>query len=121
MSNFEVGPISMIEVERMIQSAELQDRVTALISAALYGDDRERVREIVMQHLIDQHPDVVMAAIISVGHCARIDGTCDLSTLQPIFQFLFEDERYFGRLRDAINDIEMFTSLDRSDFELYFD
>lgn len=115
MSELEVRPMSMLETEAYIASGTAREMVVALISAALYGEDRERVFEIVFDSLRHDDSEVVDAAIISIGHIARIDRKCDAAKLRSVFQMLTNDLRYHGRLGDALDDIETYTSVRRTD------
>ncbi len=54
MCNSEIRPMTMAETESLLASKEVADVVVALISAALYGESRRRVNELILQRLADK-------------------------------------------------------------------
>jgi hypothetical protein len=118
MQDSEVRPMTMTEIESLLASQETAVVIVALLSAALYGEDRRRVNELIRQRLGANDAQIVNAAILAVAHAARIDGVCNVQEIGPAFKSLAADERFRGRLRDALDDIEMFTSTSRLDFEM---
>ncbi len=58
---------------------------------------------------------IVNAAILAVAHAARIDGVCNSQEIGSAFRSLAAHEQFRGRLRDAVDDIETFTSVTRFD------
>ena len=115
MTDLEVRPISRKECDSHVNSGDVQRLVVALISMAIYGDDRDYARTFASNHLRHEDPDVVSAAILSVGHCARLDGVCDVPQIREMFRLLARDEQYVGRIEDAVDDIVTFTGISRDE------
>jgi len=93
-----------------LSSDLVDDRINAILSLALYDDDWDMVQRACLRLLDDPDQDVVMAAILAIGHGARRHGRIDANVVRPKLNRLARDPALAGRVSDALDDIETFAT-----------
>jgi hypothetical protein len=100
-------PISKERALEVFRSGTPQEISMALISAALYEDDRVWVEEWIIK--LSRHQDVGVrgTSAVALGHVARLHGEISPSALAAI-RTLLDDERTVGAATNAISDVRIF-------------
>ena len=103
-------PIDREEAERILASEASSERVSeTLIRIALHDSDWRWVQTFCLEFLsISDDLAIQSAAIISLGHLARIHRILNLDLVLPALSFLLDDEMLSGKVSDALDDIRMF-------------
>ena len=104
----ELGPISKIEVQESIKG-DVQAASEALIRAALSIADRDWVESVLVDSISDKRLEVRRAAILAIGHLARIHRKITLEKVVPLLQSCSNEQSIAGAAEDALNDVMMFT------------
>ena len=113
--SIEFGPLDKETAEKNLNSGNLEIIVTTLLNLALDSSEGDWVEEVCKMYLDHSNIDVKSTAIISIAHIARLDKHFDLDLI-PVFKEYLRDPEISGRVQDAINNIWMFTELDKSLF-----
>lgn len=90
-----------------LESESPEQASEALLSVALHESDRLWAEQVCMKALQDQRRDVVAAAIISIGHIARLHRQVG-SEVVPALRDLSKDPKLAGLVEDALDDILTF-------------
>ena len=103
----EIKKIDKQEFSRLVNQESNSDLCDALIRGVHHIDDDEWYLENCVFFL--QHPDskVRGAAVVCIGHTARL-GRGDKSELLHALEPLLNDAELKGRVEDAIDDITIF-------------
>ena len=86
----------------------------AIIAIALHDPDWTWAEQQCLAALHDRRQEVRAAAIIGLGHIARIHRKSTLSSVIPALEALRSDEDLGGMVGDALEDIIMFVQTDGS-------
>jgi hypothetical protein len=109
------APISREELRRDLSSPNPDITATALISMALYERDWRWAESVCLSALGDDPRRAVkQAALIGLGHLARIHHTLHLEIVVPVVQELLNDPDLGGIAEDALQDIIRFVSTNDS-------
>ena len=84
------------------------DAAEALIRASLTIRDRVWVESLLLSALSDQRLEVQKAALLGLGHLARIHHALDLERIIPILRKYAAHASLGGVAEDALDDIAMF-------------
>src|SRR5450755_313548 len=103
----ELEPISKENVLKALQGTD-NDASEGLIRAALSIDDAPWVESVLTDALSDGRFEVRRAAILSLGHLARIHRRITLEKVIPLLQNCANDPSLAGSAEDALGDIAMF-------------
>lgn len=115
-----IRPLAPTEREYMLQSDSENLVSVALISTALYDSDRKYAHSCSKRFLFHTEPSIINAAILAIAHCSRIDKEIELNEVQmKKLQELATNDAYAGRISEAVDDITIFTNLERSIFESF--
>ena|SRR6266550_2157750 len=98
------------EVESAISTNDPEELLYAVLSAALYADDREWAEDICLRLSSHEHFNVRGNAILGLGHIARIHGDLDELRAKPVIEAALQDENDYvrGHANDAADDVEAF-------------
>jgi hypothetical protein len=109
MKYHEIFPLSRPELETLIETGNETAITDALLSAAYYNSDWRWVQDLCLRFM--HHPNRVVrsAAVICLGHVARIHKTLDLDIVLPkLAELKAEDPSIAPWVDDAIGDIRFF-------------
>ncbi|HZV07457.1 MAG TPA: hypothetical protein VE999_20400 [Gemmataceae bacterium] len=104
----EIDPVSHSEAEAVFESDDPLRIARTLIAIGLHDHDWEWVQQHGLRFLSNTSEVVVSAAILSLAHTARVNQSIDLDLVVPALQKVATDQRYAGKVQDAIDDIEKF-------------
>jgi len=108
-------PISREELKRDLSSPNPDITATALISMALYEPDWRWAESVCLSALGDDARRAVKeAALIGLGHLARIHHALHLEIVVPVVQELRNDPDLGGIAEDALQDITRFVTANDS-------
>jgi hypothetical protein len=109
MNTFEdIGPVTRAEAEAQLRSEVPEVMAKALIALGLHDEDWKWVQQVCLRFLSHDSESVVSAAILSLGHTARINESIDKELVIQALQTVAGDPRYAGRVQDVLDDIDMF-------------
>jgi hypothetical protein len=105
-----IAPRSKAEVEAAISTDDPEELSYAVLSAALYADDREWAEGICLRLSDHAHFNVRGNAILGLGHIARIHGVLNELNAKPVIEAALKDENAYvkGHANEAANDVEVF-------------
>ena len=98
-------------VNKLKQNQTLRDDefLEALISAALYAEDREWIKATVIQIINGNYNyEIIGAALKALGHIARIDRNINLHELNTISDNVLKNAAYNLLIEDLKDDIAIF-------------
>ena len=104
----DISPISRQELRDALTSESNERAARAIIATALHDPDWTWAEQQCLVALQDERREVKAAAIVSLGHIARVHGRSTLSVTIPALQGLRGDQHLGGMAEDAIEDILMF-------------
>jgi hypothetical protein len=104
----EIDPVSRSEAEAIFRSDDPVMIARTLISFGLYDHDWKWVQQHGLRFLSDDNEVVVSAAILSLANTAKANRSIDRDVVVPALQKVANNQRYKGKVQDAIDDIEMF-------------
>lgn len=108
MKYAEIPQLTHEQIVRDLLSSDIEISSVALLSASLYGQDRNWIQEKCLTFL--DHPDPTMkaTAIRCLGHLARIHKKLDIEKVLPAI-FRFKDDSYLsGVVEDTLDDIKVY-------------
>jgi hypothetical protein len=105
----EIAPVSHADAEAIFSSGDAELTARALIALGLHDRDWKWVQGQCLRLLSDPSEVVVSAAILALGHTARVNQALDRDTVVTAIGSLAADARYAGKVQDALDDIAMFT------------
>jgi hypothetical protein len=105
-----IPEMSVADVEAAISRNQPEDLLVAVLSAALYGRDREWAEGICSRLAAHEHFNVRGTAILGLGHLARIHGRLDRLVVLPIIEAGLVDPHEYvrGQANAAADDVEHF-------------
>ena len=98
---------SKAQTEADVASGDRERVVTALIGAALEGEDRAWVEGLCLRSVKAEDRWVRKAAATAAGHLARIHGALDPGLLAALAA-LVDDPEVGGDVQDSLDDISTF-------------
>ena len=101
---------SMTEAIKRLKSNNTEDVTNALLYLTFNMSEFDKVQEFVAKMIDSENEDVAGLAITCLGHLARIHGKIDKKKIIPLLMSKAKNKRFFGRVQDALDDINMFTS-----------
>lgn len=101
-------PILREEFERDMASQDQRVVSTALIRMALHESDWKWAERACLSMLSDPRKDVKVAALVGLGHLARIHRVLHLEIVVPAVTRLVNDAAVGGSAEDTLDDILMF-------------
>jgi hypothetical protein len=104
----EIGPITREAAEVAFRGGDPMESVKALLSLAYHDPDWRWVQERCLEMLKHPSETVRGAAVISLGHLARIHRTLDLGIVVPALEAVRCDAALAGKVEDAFDDIAVF-------------
>ncbi|HLZ51035.1 MAG TPA: hypothetical protein VKP61_09800 [Candidatus Acidoferrum sp.] len=104
----DILPISREELREALTSDSDERAARAIIATALHDTDWAWAEQQCLMALQDRREDVRAAAIIGLGHIARVHRRSTLSVTIPALKALRFDQHLGGTVEDAIEDILMF-------------
>ena len=103
--NIEKLDISVIVC--MLKSKNKDDVINGLLSLTLYGDDWKIAQDTCLSLLEHEDIDVVKAAVIGIGHTARVHGKIGQSAITALNSKM-NDEDLYGTIEDVFDDIDIY-------------
>jgi hypothetical protein len=101
----EMGPISHAEAESSLSSGDCERIARTLVALGLHSKDWRWVQEQCLGFLRHHSELVVSAAILALGHTARVNRSLDTDIVTAALQALATDARYTGKVQDTLDDI----------------
>ncbi|MBL8173946.1 MAG: hypothetical protein JNK48_04710 [Bryobacterales bacterium] len=105
------APVTHHEFDAILRGGDTSHIARALIGAALSGDGRQWIEPQALALLRHNDHTVARAAILTLGHLARIHRTLDPGTL-PALEAMRGIPELAGAIDDAIDDIGQFLPAD---------
>ena len=101
---------SKAEIESAISINDPEELLYAVLSAALYADDREWAEGICLRLSNHEHFNVRGNAILGLGHIARIHGVLNELKAKPVIEAALMDQNAYvkGHANEAASDVEFF-------------
>ena len=101
---------SRAEVESAISINDPEELLHAVLSAALYAEDREWAEGVCLGLSNHEHFNVRGNAILGLGHIARIHGDLNELRAKPVIEAALKDENDYvrGHANVAADDVEFF-------------
>jgi len=104
----EIPQLTRSEVIALLQTDDANDMTIALLSASLFDDDPTWSEKMCVKYLCHRTLDVKLAALMGLGHIARIHDKLDLQVVLPKLAGMEKDSTLAGRVSDTLDDIRMF-------------
>jgi|SRR6516225_4563372 hypothetical protein len=104
----DILPITREELRSALESDDAGRASRAIIAIALHESDWQWAEQQCLNALKDKRMDVRAAAIVGLGHIARIHGKITLSRVLLELQAVKSDESLRGIAEDALDDIVIF-------------
>jgi hypothetical protein len=79
-----------------------------LISVALFENDFPWAQNLIFSNVLSKHQHIAQAAVIAVGHLARIHGKINMDKLNVLFEGVLFKSELSGSIQDTLDDIEIF-------------
>ena len=103
-----LSSLSHREAETKLNSSDPEQIATALVALSLHDSDWKWVQQQCLRFLSHESEVVVSAAIVSLGHTARVNRKIDKEIVIQALQSVATDPRYTGKVEDAAGDIAQF-------------
>ena len=100
--------ISKDEAQKALSSVRTDVVATTLIRIALWEQDWRWAEKVFLNSLRDDRKEVRSAALLSLGHLARLHHILHTGVVLPAVTALLTDPDCAGLARDAIDDIERY-------------
>ena len=98
----DIPPMPRERAAEMIAGGASDDKIGALLSVTLNGEDRVWVQRQCLDLLESDEASVRRIAVICLGHLARIHRELDVRTVLPRLRRLSGDPAVAGEVDDAI-------------------
>lgn len=108
MRYHEVQPMSRADEQAAFATEDTNRVIDALLSAAYYDPDWRWVQEQCLRFARHRDAALRRAAIICLGHLARIHRRLDTAAVLPVLDELAGDPAVVGQVEDALGDIRLF-------------
>src|SRR5690348_2256480 len=103
-----IAPLTRADAEREFASGDSERMVRALVAVTENDVNWEWVESRCLQFLESPITDLRDAAILCLGHLARIHHKLNKDKVLPALERHRDDADASGRIDDALDDIEMF-------------
>jgi hypothetical protein len=104
----EPTPISREQVEDALASDSPASAAEALIRMALWETDPRWAEQKSLSALRDTRKEVRMAALLAIGHLARLHRSLSLEIVVPAVRILLDDPECCGTAENVLEDIAIF-------------
>lgn len=104
----ELPVVSHEEAVAIFAEADPKRIAETLVALGLHDADPHWVQEQSLRFLSHSDEVVVSAAILAIGHSARMHRTSGGDTIIQALQAVAADSRYTGKVQDTLDDIETF-------------
>jgi hypothetical protein len=111
----DILPITREELKGALESDDAGRASRAIIAIALRDSDWQWAEQQCLNALKNKRIDVRAAAIVGLGHIARIHGKITLSRVLPELQAAKSNKSLRGIAEDALEDIVIFVKGAKSD------
>lgn len=105
----DVSPTTRQELRDALASDSAERAARAILATALYDTDWRWAEQQCLSALQDKRQEVRAAAIVGLGHVARVHGKSTLTVVIPALEALGSSKDFAGIVEDAIEDILLFT------------
>lgn len=105
-------PARRTELARALSEGDTAGIAQALVGLVWHDPDWKWLQEQCVSRLDHPDDDIRGLAITSLGHIARIHGKIDRATVEGHLRPLLNDPDLAGRVHDALDDIDTFTTTD---------
>jgi alpha-D-ribose 1-methylphosphonate 5-triphosphate diphosphatase PhnM len=102
------APISREQIDKALLSGDVTTAAEALIRMAFWESDWSWAEQKSLSALTDGRKEVRVAALLSIGHLARLHRSLNLETVLPAVKSLLDDPECRGTAQDALEDIATF-------------
>lgn len=109
--NYEYKDPDIKLINQLKENISLSDDefVEAIISAALYAEDRKWIRNTIIEIINGEHnTKITSAALKALGHIARIDRNISIYDLDKIPNIVLNNTGYSSLIDDLRDDILIF-------------
>ena len=98
------------EVESVLLINNAEDLSYAVLSAALYAEDREWAEGVCLRLSSHEHFNVRGNAVLGLGHIARIHGELNELKAKSVIENALKDKNAYvrGQANNAADDVEFF-------------
>lgn len=96
------------EIEKILASNDVEKVTKALLYLTFNIDDFDWVQNTILRMVANDEEDISGLAMTCLGHLARIYAKIDKGKVIPCLVLKANDERFKGRVEDALDDIHMF-------------
>lgn len=103
----ELPPISRSDFRDACEAGDSRNRTEAILRLALHDDDPMFIEQAIVDGLEDGDFGVRRAAVLSIGHLARLHGSVTEVMLARL-NSLASDPAMAGTVSDALDDISIF-------------
>lgn len=104
----DLPPVSREEAEAIFAGTDPGQMAVTLVALGLHAPDPHWVQQQCLRFLSHSDEVVVSAAILAIGHTARIHHTSGGDTIIRALREVAADPRYAGKVQDVLDDIETF-------------
>ena len=113
--NYEkLQPISRREVKDALDRGDAARIADALLRMSLSDPDWNWAEDLCLKSLNDHRPEVKAAALVALGHLARLHRVLHLDRVLPRLKELLHDPEWAGRAEDVLDDIAVFVPVSHS-------
>jgi hypothetical protein len=100
--------MSRDEIEAALKSDDQRNMCVALISGALYEENRRWVEELCFASLRDSRLEVKKCALTAMCHIVRINGEIDIGKLEEFRKSSYFDSEIAGAFDDLMDEIDVY-------------
>ncbi|MFI1461233.1 hypothetical protein [Nocardia carnea] len=104
-----LDPIDRNDALEKLETGDEQSVVETILRLALHDPGGPWVTEIALNLLGDNSLAIRRAAVLALGHIARLHGEIDERAV-PALQKMLSNPDMRGRAKDALSDIDIFTT-----------
>jgi hypothetical protein len=96
------------QLSLLLKSTDLNVVSDTLLYVCFNVDDIEWIQDKCIELLEHKDEDIAGLAATCLGHIARIHSRINKGKVLPVLQSKLQDTRLSGRVKDALEDIDMF-------------
>ena len=112
-----IPELTEADVRAAVARNDPQELLIAVLSAALYSEDREFASGLCIHLAKHEHFNVRANALLGLGHIARIDRKLDKNAVGAVQAGLQDDHEYVrGQAENAKDDFDQYLGWKISDF-----
>jgi hypothetical protein len=104
----EIGPISHRQAGASFSSGDVERIARTLVALGLHDTDWKWAQQQCLRFLKHSSEVVVSAAIVALGHIARVNRSIDKAVVVSALRTISADPRFTGKAQDALDDIDMY-------------